>query len=125
MSYATNVNGYSTNLDFPNMYGPVTVFLFKILSNFPYIISIMLITVITVAALTNLMWQQMWQQTWRTKVIFVVFFLLLSRPLMLTIDRGNIQGIVVALNLAALYYFYSEKYNLAKIFLIIASSYLH
>ena len=43
MSYATNVNGYSTNLDFPNMYGPVTVFLFKILSNFPYIISIMLI----------------------------------------------------------------------------------
>ena len=122
MSYATNVNGYSTNLDFPNMYGPVTVFLFKILSNFPYIISIMLITVITVAALTNLMWQQMWQQTWRTKVIFVVFFLLLSRPLMLTIDRGNIQGIVVALNLAALYYFYSEKYNLAKIFLIIAIS---
>lgn len=122
MSYATNTNGYSTNLDFPNLYGPLTVFLFKILSNFPYVLSIMLISVITVTTLTKLMWQQMWQQMWQTKIIYVIFFLLLSRPLMLTIDRGNIQGIVVALNIAALYYFYSEKYNLAKIFLILAIS---
>jgi len=122
MSYATNTNGYSTNLDFPNMYGPLVVFIFKVLSYFPYIMSIVLITIITVASLTKLMWQQMWQQMWQTKVVFVVFFLLLSRPLMLTIDRGNIQGIVVALNIASLYYFYAKKYNLAKIFLIIAIS---
>ena len=122
MSYATNTNGYSTNLDFPNMYGPVTVFLFKILSNFPYIFSIILITVITLISLTKLMWQQMSQQTIQIKIVYTVFFLLLSRPLMLTLDRGNIQGIVVALNIATLYYFYSGRYNLAKLFLIIAIS---
>jgi hypothetical protein len=68
------------------------------------------------------MWQQMWGQTLQIKIIYIVFFLLLSRPLMLTLDRGNIQGIVVALNIAALYYFYSAKYNIAKIFLIISIS---
>lgn len=122
MSYATNTNGYSTSLDFPNMYGPLTVFLFKILSNFPYISSIVLITITTLVVLTKLMWQQMWGQILQIKIIYIVFFLFLSRPLMLTLDRGNIQGIVVALNIAALYYFYSAKYNMAKIFLIISIS---
>jgi hypothetical protein len=54
--------------------------------------------------------------------MFTVFFLLLSRPVMLCLDRGNIQGIVVALNLSTLYFFYSKNYRLAKIFLVISIS---
>jgi len=68
------------------------------------------------------MWQQMWQQTIQIKIVYTVFFLLLSRPFMLTLDRGNIQGIVVALNIATLHYFYSGRFNLAKLFLIVAIS---
>lgn len=122
MSYAVNQNGYSTTLEFPNMYGPISVFIFRMLSNFSLLFSISLISVLTVLLLSLSMWKHFHNASFQVKIIFVVFFLLLSRPVMLCLDRGNIQGIVGALNLATLYFFYSKNYRLSKIFLVIAIS---
>jgi len=122
MSYAVNQNGYSTSLEFPNIYGPVSVYLFRVLNNFSLLFSITFISILTLSLLSLLMWKHFHNASTQVRIMFIAFFLLLSRPIMLCLDRGNIQGIVVALNLATLYYFYSKKYRLSKIFLVISIS---
>ena len=122
MSYAVNQNGYSTSLEFPNMYGPVSVYLFRLLNNFSLLFSITVISVLTLSLLSLLMWKHFHNASIQVRIMFIAFCLLLSRPVMLCLDRGNIQGIVVALNIATLYFFYSKNYRLSKVFLVIAIS---
>ena len=120
LSYARNPNPYSTSLAYPAAYPPLGVLIFKPFTSINPLITLILLTLSSVALLIYAFALMTREWTLQSRIIYISLLLLISKPLLLTIDRGNIQGIVVGLILLFYLKYRSGKVNLAVILLSLA-----
>jgi hypothetical protein len=120
LSYLHVKNPYSVHLDYPNLYGPIIQFLFQPFLWFPKLISVGILILLTFACLSLILWKYLDGAETSSKMLFTIFFLWFSRPFLLDLDRGNIQGFVVALEMSFVYLVLKKRNGWAEFLLIIA-----
>jgi hypothetical protein len=120
LSYANSSDPFNPDKEYPSMYGPLGLLLIKPLTYLPELVSVMLLSLVASVALYAIL-KLMTPKLGKTnRVIFSVVFLFMSKPFLLALDRGNIQGIIVALNVAFFYFSWREKNFLADVLLTIS-----
>jgi len=120
LSYANSADPYNPSNEYPSMYGPLGLLLIKPLVYVPEILAVILITLVSTISLYVILKLATPNLDKTTRIIFAVVFLFMSKPLLLSIDRGNIQGFIVALNVAFFYLSWLKKKLLADILLTIS-----
>jgi hypothetical protein len=122
VSYLRLDNPYSTSVAYPDMYGPATSFIFRFFLVFPLLVSLVLITIAIYSFLTTLLWRFLDGVNKYDRLLFIIFFLWFSRPLLLSLDRGNIQGLIVGLNMLFFFFALRNKNHLAELTLVLSTS---
>lgn len=120
LSYANSPDPFNPSKEYPSMYGPLGLLLIKPLIYIPELVSVILLCLATSIALYIVLKLMTPKLDKTTQVIFSVVFLLMSKPFLLALDRGNIQGIIVALNVAFFYFSWCKKNLLADLILTIS-----
>jgi len=120
LSYANSPDPFNPSKEYPSMYGPLGLLLLKPLIYVPALISVILLSFVTSIALYAILKLMTPKLDKTNRVIFSVVFLFMSKPFLLALDRGNIQGIIVALNVAFFYLSWRKKNFLADLLLTIS-----
>ena len=120
LSYANSTDPYNPTNEYPCMYGPLGLLLIKPLIQVPEILSVVFISLMTIISLYGILKLTTSKLDQTTRVIFAVVFLFMSKPFLLTLDRGNVQGLIVALNIAFFYFSCHKKNLVADILLTIS-----
>jgi hypothetical protein len=120
LSYANSPDPFNPTKEYPSMYGPLGLLLVKPLIYIPELVSVILLCLTTSIALYAILKLMTPKLDKTTRVIFSVVFLFMSKPFLLALDRGNIQGIIVALNIAFFYLTWRKKNFLADFLLTIS-----
>jgi hypothetical protein len=120
LSYANSADPYNPANEYPSMYGPLGLLFIKLLVKVPEILSVALISLLSIVSLYGILKLTTPKLEKTTRVIFAVVFLFMSKPFLLTLDRGNIQGIIVALNVAFFYLSWLKKDLIADILLTVS-----
>jgi hypothetical protein len=113
---------YSESEPFPSVYGPMAMFISRGLGLMPANWGVFVLSGLTAVALISVSFYLLKSLTFPTRVITVVALLLLTRPFLLTLDRGNLQGLVVAAEILALIFIArNEKIRAAITITLLAS----
>lgn len=120
LSYTLSPNPYNPDSEYPSMYGPLGHLLLKPLVYVPQLFAVTLLSLITCCVLILAVRVATPKLDLASRIIFTCVFLLLSKPFLLTLDRGNIQGIIVGINVLFLYCLWNKKNGIADILLIIS-----
>ena len=114
LSYANTSRPYSPSLAYPSAYPPFGVIIFKPLLAVSPLAAIMLLTLVTTGLLVYafMIMTKNWNTTHR--VLYTFLILLTTKPFLLNLDRGNIQGIVIALAVLFILKLREGKENLAS-----------
>lgn len=120
LSYANSPDPFNPSKEYPSMYGPLGLLLIKPLIYIPELVSVILLSLATLVSLYLILKLMTPKIDKTTQIIFSVVFLFMSKPFLLALDRGNIQGIIVALNVAFFYFSWRKKKFLADLLLTIS-----
>lgn len=120
LSYANSQDPFNPSKEYPSMYGPLGLLLIKPLIYIPELVSVILLSLATLLGLYLILKLMTPKIDKSTRIIFSVVFLFMSKPFLLALDRGNIQGIIVALNVAFFYFSWRKKKFIADLLLTIS-----
>jgi len=120
LSYAKSPDPFNPSKEYPSMYGPFGLLLIKPLTYIPELLSVILLSLVTSVALYTILKLMTPKLDKTSRVIFSVVFLFMSKPFLLALDRGNIQGVIVALNIAFFYLSWRQKNFFADLLLTIS-----
>jgi hypothetical protein len=122
LSYASIENPYSTDLSFPAPYLPLSILIFKPFVSLNPAILMLLIVSLSFFAIGYSILRVLRGFSLFYQITFLFICTLLTRPFMLSLDRGNIQAIVVGLSILFVIFWQEDKTKLAIGFLVIAIS---
>lgn len=120
LSYANSTDPFNPSKEYPSMYGPLGLLLIKPLIYMPELVSVILLSLATLLGLYLILKLMTPKIDKSTRIVFSVVFLFMSKPFLLALDRGNIQGIIVALNVAFFYFSWRKKKFIADFLLTIS-----
>jgi hypothetical protein len=118
LSFATSDGPYNLNLSLPSPYPPFGVAIFKPFSFISPSLGILILTTISLVLIFYAFRKILANFEFSTVVTSFLILVVLTKPVLLVLDRGNIQGIVVALCVLAFYFY--ENGNLGKFAILIA-----
>jgi hypothetical protein len=120
MSYVELKNPYDLNLDYPSMYGPLGMLFLRPILLFPKLIGLIILSLIGLYAMLHVSVKYLGNHfSAIEKIAFAIVFVLLSRPLLLGFDRGNIQPIISAGSLLFFYLINVKKNWQANLVLVL------
>lgn len=125
ISYASLSKPYDSNLDYPNMYGPISKIIAEPFLHISQLIGVLILTFLTIGLWFYLNKKIILYKNFSMQLIGFAVFFLYSRPFLLNLDRGNIQGLVSAICLAWFFLNYANpnlNRNRSWIILVIAIS---
>lgn len=96
MSYVNQAFPYDSNQQYPNMYGPASVFLLKPLLMVPTLLGVILVSVTTILFWFAATTRFLRINSLNMQILSFMILIFMSRPFLLSLDRGNIQGLFVA-----------------------------
>ncbi len=120
LSFAAHQNPYSLELEYPSPYPPFGILIFKPFVFFDPVVALIVMTSVTFLLVSYTFIKfvdsrknfQYWQ--------VLILTLLVSKPLLLALDRGNLQGIVVSLMILTVIHLRNNQIKLAKFCIVIA-----
>lgn len=122
LSYASVSNPYDLSLALPSPYPPLGIALFKFFSPLNPKISILIFVFISIIFLILSLKVTVYRFTKWNFTLVLLCFLVLSKPFLLAIDRGNLQIIVVGLCFIAVYFLSAKNYIVFGLVIAIAAS---
>lgn len=120
LSWARYGNAYDSALQYPSPYPPFATVVFRPFLHLSPALGLFFLSACTIIFLSFIFWNSinMINRSW--KIYGVVILLFASKPVLLNLDRGNIQGIVVGSAIASLHYLDRSKIKPAIFFATLA-----
>lgn len=106
----------------PAQYPPIAIYIFKLWGVFGYPTALALMTALNVALLSAYFWLRLRGVALSHRVIIIVFSIILTGPMIVTLDRGGHQYIAVGLLAWALWAYSKNRPWLAVILMVSAIS---
>lgn len=122
LSWAKVDSPFSSSLDFPSIYGPTALWFTRLFDSGSLLLSVYALGLITTLLLAISLFILGNNISTLPRLILVISALLITKPFLLNLDRGNLQGIVVALEIFAIWSLNNNKFKTSSFLVIIAAT---
>ena len=121
-SWAILPNPYAEGLPFPSIYGPTALWFHRLFLWLPMKWALLSFLLVSALALVIVLFALLRKVDFLSRCLIILAGLLLTRPFLLMLDRGNVQGVVVALEALAILFVLVNRPWLAAGVIVLAAT---
>lgn len=122
LSWAKLNSPFSDSLDFPSIYGPTALWVIRLFDINSLLIGVSLLSIVTTLLLAVSLLLVGTNISILPRLILLISALLITKPFLLNLDRGNLQGIVIALEIFAIVALTSNKFKTSSALIVFAAT---
>lgn len=112
ISWSKLENPFLSSSEFPSTYAPLLILLLKPFAGISPLIGLVVWDVLTVGLITFVLSRFLKKYPWQFQITILLSALFLTRPFLLLLDRGNVQGLVFILMAFAIFSLVKGSKNL-------------